>query len=145
MDRRGDFQYALGVDPENIVELKKLKIPIPDQVTYAPASLYYVRADGTRVGDGYATFSWIWDVISRENLAILLEPLEGAEYTYIYAKTDRRDGEYALPEEGYSVFYTIMWRPILMGREGVPIARSPKAYQSVRLQFRVLSEETGYL
>ena len=84
MDRRGDFQYALGVNPENLAELKKLRIPIPDQVVYAPASLYYVRTDGTRVGDGFATFSWIWDVISRENLAILryINTLRNIGYSY---------------------------------------------------------------
>ena len=145
MDRRGDFQYALGVTPGSIAELKKLKVPIPDQVVYSPASLYYVRTDGTRVGDGFAMLSWIWDVISRENLAILLEPLGGVDYAYVYVKSDKRDGNHALPEEGYSVFYAIMWRPILAGTEGVPIARSSVSYQSVRVQYRVFSEEISYL
>ena len=145
MDRRGDFQYAIGADPNNLSTLKRMKVPIPDQVIYAPASLYYVRADGTRVGDGFASLGWIWDVISRENLAILLEILGGDDYVYTYVKSDKRDGNYALPEEGYDIFYSILWRPILSGNEGVPIARSPVSYQSVRLQFRVLSAASGYL
>ena len=145
MDRRLDFQYAIGDDPNNLSPLRRLKIPIPDQVVYSPSSLYYVRADGTRVGDGFGTINWIWDVISRENLAIFLEVMGGADFHYTYVKSDKRDGEHALPEEGYSVFYVIMWRPILSGTEGVPIARSPKSYQSVRVQFRIISEEVSYL
>lgn len=145
MDRREDFQYAIGTDPNNLSTLRRMRVPIPDQVVYAPAALYYVRADGTRVGDGFATVNWIWDVIARNNLAILLEPMEGAEYMYTYVKSDKRDGNHALPEEAYSIFYSILWRPILSGTEGVPIARSPVSYQSVRLQFRILSEESSYL
>lgn len=144
-ESKADFQYALGVDPENIATLRRMMIPIPDQVVYSPASMYYVRSDMTRVGDGFGSITWIWDVISRDRLAVLLEPMGGAEYLYIYVKSDKRDGEHALPEEGYSIFYSIMYRPILSGREGTPIARSSKAYQSVKLQFRILSEETSYL
>lgn len=144
-DRKGDFQYAIGDDPLNLASLRRMQIPIPDQVIYAPASIYYVRADGTRVGDGFATINWIWDVISRHRLASLLELMEGADFHYTYVKSDKRDGDYALPEEGYSVFYTIMYRPILSGQEGVPIARTANSYQSVKLQFRILSEESGYL
>ena len=144
-ERKADFQYALGVDPENIATLRRMMIPIPDQVIYSPASIYYVRSDQTRVGDGHANIAWIWDVISRDKLAVLLEPMGGADYLYTYVKSDKRDGEHALPEEGYSIFYAIMYRPILSGKEGTPIARSPKAYQSVKIQFVILSEETGYL
>ena len=144
-DRRLDFQYALGTDPNNLGTLRRMKIPIPDQVVYAPASVYYVRSDGTRVGDGFAVVTWIWDVIARHNLAILLEPMGGEDYLYTYVKSDRRDGEYALPEEGYTIWYAIMWRPILSGTEGVPIAKSPVSYQTVKLQFKLLSEHTKYL
>ena len=144
-DRRLDFQYALGLDPNNLATLRRMEIPIPDQVVYTPSSIYYVRPDQTRVGDGFETIVWIWDVISREKLAILLEPMAGAEYLYTYIKSDRRDGNYALPEVAYSVWHSVMWRPILSGQEGVPIARSPVSYQSVKLQFRLLEEHTEYL
>ena len=144
-DRKEDFQYAIGDNPNNLSTLRRMGIPIPDQVIYSPASLYYVRSDGTRVGDGYQTVEWIWDVISRQKIAILLEIMNGQDYHYTYVKSDRRDGDYALPEIGYSIWYAIMWRPILSGQEGVPIARSPVSYQSVRLQFRLLSEHSEYL
>ena len=143
-----DLLYALGTDPNNLALLSgplSMKIPIPDQVVYAPASIYYYRSDGTRVGDGFASAAWIYDVIASDSLAMLLEFLDGDEYTYLYVQTDKRDGDYALPEEGFSVWYAIMYRPILAGQEGVPIARSNKAYQSVKIMFRLLSEHTQYI
>ena len=140
-----DIQYALGTNPNNLTLLRRLKVPIPDQVVFSPASIYYYRADSTRVGDGFSTAMWVYDVISSENLAILLEFLDGADYTYLYVKTDERDGDSAIASEGFSVFYAIMYRPILSGQEGVPIARSSKAYQSVKITFKLLSEHTEYL
>lgn len=143
-----DIQYALGLDPNNLIPLHgpmSLKIPIADQVVYSPASVYYFRADGTRVGDGFASALWVWDVISGTNLALLLEVLDGADWVRLYVKSDKRDGDYAAPEEGFSVWYAIMYRPILSGSEGVPIARSSQAYQSVKIMFRLLSEHVAYL
>jgi hypothetical protein len=143
-----DIQYAVGLDPNNLTPLngpKSLKIPIPDQVVFTPASVYYYRADGTRVGDGFAGAVWVYDVISGESLYLLLEILDEEEYVYMYVRTDKRDGNYALPEDAFSVYYAIMYRPILSGEEGVPIARSSKAYQSVKIMFRLLSEHIEYI
>jgi hypothetical protein len=144
-DSKHDFQYAFGSDPNNLTTLRRAQIPIPDQVVYLPASTYYVRTDQSRVGDGQSSVSWIYDVISRDRLKVLLYPLGTADYAYTYVKSDKRDGNYAMPEEGYSVWHAIMWRPILSGQEGVPIARSPVSYQSVHIQFRLLEEHTEYL
>lgn len=137
--------YAIGTDPNNLPTLKQLKIPMPDQVIYASSSLHYVRSDGTRVGDGYPVVNWIYDVISIDRLASLLEVMDGEDHAHVYITTDARDGDISLPEEGFHMYYVIMWRPILSGSEGVPIARSSKAWQSVKIAFRILYEMTGYL
>ena len=138
-------QYAIGTDPNNLPTLRQLKIPMPDQVVYDSASLYYVRSDGTRVGDGYSVVGWIYDVISIDRMAALLEVMSGADFAYVYIVTDARDGDISLPSEGFNMYYVIMWRPILSGSEGVPIARSSKSWQSVKINYKILNEMTGYL
>lgn len=143
-----DIQYAIGLDPNNLTPLngpKSLKIPIPDQVVFSPAAVHYYRADGTRVGDGFPSAMWIYDVISGTNLFLLLEILEEEDFVYMYVKTDERDGNSPVASEAFSVYYAIMYRPILSGSEGVPIARSSKAYQSVKIMFRLLSEHIEYI
>ena len=138
-------KYALGTDPNNLPTLRRMEIPMPDQVVFDKASVYYVRSDGTRVGDGYSVASWIYDVISIHKLASLLEVLDGEDFGYVYVTTDTRDGDISLPEEGFKMYCAIMWRPILSGSEGVPIARSSKSFQSVKIRFKLLYEMTGYL
>jgi hypothetical protein len=138
-------QYALGIDPNNLPTLKRMLVPIPDQVIFAPASLYYTRSDGTRVGDGYMSAGWIYDIISINKLNVLLQPLEGEDYAYLYMVTEARDASFALAELSFKMYYAILWKPILSGNEGVPVARSATALQSVKLQFRLLYEMTGYL
>ena len=145
MSDKKENKYAIGTDPNNLPTLRRMEIPMPDQVVYAPASVYYVRSDGTRVGDGYAVVSWIYDIISIDRLAALLEVMDGEDSAYLYITTDRRDGDVSLPEEGFHMYYAIMWRPMLSGSEGVPVARSSKAFQSVKIHFRLLYEMTGYL
>lgn len=139
------LQYALGLDPNNLARLDRSKIPQPDQVIYSPAATTYIRADGTRASDGIASAAWIYDIIAGTSLARLLEILDGEEYGYVYVKTDKRDGTIALAENAFSVFYAIMYRPSVAGQEGVPVARSAKAYQSVTIQFRLISEHSEYL
>ena len=140
-----DFQYAIGRDPNNLADLKRLGVAWPDQAVFTPATVYYDRPDGSRVGDGFKMVSWIWDVISWQRLATLLEYLDGGEYAKVYIRTDLRDGTYYAPRTSYGVYYATMLKPRLTGAEGVPIARSPYAYQTVSIQFRNLIEQPGYL
>lgn len=137
--------YAIGPTPQTLAYLTNMHIPIPDQVVYTPASTYVQRADGTRVGHGYPSAQWIWDVISNSALSQLLEFLNGADYAYVYMRTDTREGIIKQPRNAYDVFYAIMYKPILAGQEGTPIARSPYAMQSVQIQFHRLIPQPGYL
>jgi hypothetical protein len=134
-----DFQYKIGATEEELVSLHLLKIPWPDQVIYSAASVYYPRSDMSRVGDGYASVSWIWDVISRTALATLLQYVGGSS-AVVYIQTDVRDGTIAKPSAAFSKFRCTMWMPILSGEEGTPIARSALGIQTVQIKFVNLVE-----
>ncbi|MFA5035653.1 MAG: hypothetical protein WC479_00550 [Candidatus Izemoplasmatales bacterium] len=140
-----DTLYKIGTDPSKLTTLKNLGLAAPDQVTYQAASVYTIRADMSRVGDGYSIAAWIWDVISIDRLSKLLEYLEGADYVNLYIRTDIRDGTHAVAANAFKVFSAVMWKPLLFGQDGNPIVRSPYAMQSVKLQFVNLVEVAGYL
>lgn len=140
-----DNDFQIGFTPQTLATLTRMKISIPDQVVYSAASVYYVRADGTRVGDGYASANWIWDVMKYEDVFALMGFLDGNDHNLVYIKTDKRDGTSPNPRTAFDVFQCIMWKPVLSGEEGLPIARSPYAYQSVRFHFTNLIAQPGYL
>jgi hypothetical protein len=135
-----DSLYKIGADPSNLISLKDLGVAAPDQVTFQKGSIYYVRADISRVGDGYSIATWIWDVISIDRLAKLLQFLNDEDYVELYIRTDKRDGTFARPANAFRVFSAMMWKPILAGDEGNSIVRSPRSMQSVQLKFVNLIE-----
>lgn len=140
-----DMHYAIGTDPNNLSDLVRMHVPWPDQIVFEPASVYYTRGDGTRVGDGYITARWIWDLISLQKLSYLLEYLNGNDWARVYIRTDRRDGTYSNPRTAFAVYYGIMLKPIVSGNEGVPLARSPYALQTVSITFKNLLIQSNYL
>lgn len=140
---RDDTNYGIGRTLTDIADLRLLGVGIPDQVIYDPSATHYERADQTRVGDGFARVTWIWDNIALSRLSALLDFLDGADYAQVYINTDVREGSKVAPSSAFKTFYAIMWRPILSGEEGVPVARSPYAYQTVAIQFRKLIEQGG--
>lgn len=142
---QADSDYKIGLDRNNLVKLRDINISPPDQVTYRPASVYYVRSDLSRVGDGFATVVWVWDIMAVERMARLLSFLNGADYADVYIKTDLRDGTIALPRNSFFVYSCKMWKPILSGEEGVPVARSPYALQTVQIKFVDVTIEPGYM
>ena len=131
-----DTDYRIGLVADTLVKLRDMNISPPDQVVFQPAAKYRVRGDLTRVGVGYATVHWIWDVASLERLANLLEFLDGEDSADVYIYTDRRDGRTHAPAEAFNVYSAKMWWPLLYGDEGVPIARSPYAFQTIDIQFK---------
>jgi hypothetical protein len=137
-----DTLYRIGTSISNIIPLSKLGIAAPDQVTFQAASTYSVRADMSRVGDGFASAAWIWDVISIERLSSLLNFLGGNDYASVYIYTDIRDGTHAVAANAFKSFTAIMWKPLLFGQDGNAVVKSPYAMQSVRLQFVNLVEVT---
>lgn len=140
-----DADYKIGLSVDALLPLRRLGVPDPDVPVGSEAAVYYARADGSRVGDGFTSVSWVYDVISRVSLYRLMQFLSGEDYAYVYVKTDIRDGENALPRQDFAVYYGIMYKPILSGQEGSPIARSAGAYQSVKIQFVDLVLQPGYL
>lgn len=125
--------------------MKLLGIASPDQVVFQPASTFYSRSDFSRVGDGFIAVSWVFDVISIDRLANLLSYLNGSTWNDVYIRTDMRDGTVPMAENAFKVYSCIMWKPMLFGKEGNPVAKSVLAMQSVNIQFMNLVEQVGYL
>lgn len=140
-----DTQFKIGLTPTSMASLRDLHIPPPDTVVYSPAATYHVRADFTRVGDGFSSTDWIWDVMSLSRIHNLLSFLDGEESRALYIQTEKKDGLYPNPRVGFGLFYCIMWKPILSGEDGVMIVGSPYAYQTIRIRFVNLVEQAGYL
>lgn len=134
-----DTDYKIGRTAARLVPLTWMGIPPPDQVVYREAAVYYVRGDQSRVSDGFISCSWIWDIISIARLATLLDFLDGAEFADVFIRTDIRDGTYWQQQNAFNVFSAIMWKPVLSGQEGVYVARSAYATQTVEINFRKLT------
>jgi len=137
--------YMIGATITTMASLRDMGIPPPDQAIFQPAATYYVRGDHTRVGDGTAVATWIWDVICLERLSAILDHLDGEDYANVYIQTAIRDGRYSRPSLEFDRYSAIMWWPLLFGQEGVPIARSPFVMQTVKIQFVNVVLYSGYL
>ena len=140
-----DNDYKIGYTPTKLVPLRLLNIAVPDQVTFQPASTYYSRSDFSRVGDGFIAVAWVFDIISIDRLANLLAYLDGDTWNDVYIRTDMRDGTVPMAENAFKVYSAIMWKPMLFGKEGNPVAKSALAMQTVNIQFMNLVEQIGYL
>ena len=140
-----DMEYGIGTTAAGIVALRLMYVPPPDQVIWKAAASYYARADLHRVGDGFASIEWIWDTISISRLSKILEFLGTADSVALYVQSDKRDGTYPNPAAAFRVFSAIMWKPILSGQEGTPLARSPYVMQTVKITFINTIELAGYL
>jgi hypothetical protein len=130
-----DTDYKIGRSAGSMARLRDLGVAVPDQVIFQPASAFYMRADYSRVGDGYATAFWVWDMISLARLSNLLAYLDGGESASVYIYTDLRDGTNALPRNAFATYSCVMWKPLLHGPEGMPVAKSPYVVQTVQLRF----------
>ena len=140
-----DYLYGIGYYANAVVSFRMLRIPIPDQVIWQAASQYYARSDMSRVGDGFSIISMVYDVISYESLARLLDHLNGNESAELYVRTDVRDGTFAIAANAFKIYKATMWKPLLFGQEGEPIVRTSKAYQTVQIKFVNAVEQIGYL
>ena len=140
-----DTDFAIGLTLNSLVSLRLIGVGVPDQVTYQRASTYYTAANMSRIGDGFAVATWVWDVISVERLSKLLTFLGGENSASVYIRTDERDALHAQPHLSFKVYSAIMWKPVLSGQEGTPIVRSPYALQSVQIKFLGMVEQVGYI
>ena len=142
-----DDEHAIGLVPTKLAPLRLLGIATPDQVVWRDAAIYYTRGDMSRVGDGLPSWDWIWDVISMSRLSTILSLLSGQESAWIYAHTNRRIGTQPNPAAEFHIYRAMMYKPILAGQEGVPVARSTMAIQTVKLTFVNAVDQTtaGYL
>lgn len=134
-----EYKIRRSTDPD-LMSFERLKLPPPDQVVFREYGLVYVRADHSRVGDGYPSLTWVYDVISRANLYKFVALLGGEDYASVRIRTDTRDAEHAGVETSFKIFDAVMWKPVLSGQEGTSIARSDLAFQTVSINFRKLQE-----
>lgn len=138
------FDYRIGRASTTLLKLRDLSVNAPDQVIYRPFAESYLRADNTRVGDGVASISWIWDVISIIELSTVLnlffDNLTDTFAENRFIRSDKRLGDFPSPQEGFFNFDVTVWRPEIFGPEGTPITRSAKAIQSVQITFTNLVE-----
>ncbi len=140
-----DSDYEIGRSLTTMANLRDLDIAPPDQVIYVPAFVYYVRGDGSRVGDGVSKCDWIWDMLSLHRVATLLDYLDGEDFANVYVRTDMRDGTFPNPRISFETFSAIMWKPLLFGKEGIGVATSPYVMQTVKIQFVNLVSREAYL
>lgn len=135
--------YAVGRELNEMVSLDLMGVGAPDQVVYAPYATRYELANFQRVGDGFPSVVWIWDIISQGRLSVLLDYLDGAQSASVYINTQERTGKKPQPASEFFTFSAVMIEPDLSGSEGVPVARSAYAFQTVQIQFRKLVKQGG--
>ena len=135
-----DLLFKVGQASTALLPLRDLKVPPPDQAIIGyPTTI--IRGDATRVQDGYLQLQWVWDVLGRESLKILMGAMgvqDGDTYKSVYVSTDARDSTQAIPV--FVTYSCILYVPTLTGSDGVSVARSPYAYQSLKLIFNKLVE-----
>lgn len=138
------FDYRVGVTSSNMLRLRDMGIPAPDQVLYRPYAESYLRGDNSRVGDGEPMIEWVWDIKAIHELSKLVQMWFSTQTTTfadnVFIKSDLRDGQFPEPQLSFKVFDCTVWRPELFGPDGTPVARSSKAIQTVRFQFINLVE-----
>ena len=132
-----EYQIRRAADPA-MMSFTRLGLPIPDQVVYREFAKYYVRADQSRVGDGFPILLWVWDILTDRKLSILLSILDGAEYAVVRVRSEARTGIEPNPIASFKTFDAVMLKPVISGEEGIPVARSHVALQTVTVQFRKL-------
>lgn len=137
-------EYAIGLTAATMAPLRLLNIAFPDQVVWRDAEIYYQRGDYSRVGDGLPSFEWIWDVISIARLSSLLSLLQNTDSAWVYVRTARRNGLMPNIQSEFVVTHSIMYRPIISGQEGEPIARSSMGLQTVKISFVSVELMTQY-
>jgi hypothetical protein len=140
-----DSDFKIGTDINVLLSLRDIKVAPPDTVVWRPNAIAYVRADFSRVGDGFASAEWIWDTITIARLSKLLSFLGGEDFADVYIQTHKNDGTYPTPELEFGVFSATMWKPIIGGNDGVQVVGSYRTMQTVRIQFVNLVEQAGYL
>ena len=138
------FDYKVGRSSATLLSLRDLSVNPPDQVIYNPYSESYPRGDQSRVGDGAASISWTWDVISIIELSTLMDiffdSLTTTSEDNRFIRSDKRLGNFPSPDDAFFDWDVTVWRPEVFGPEGIPIVRSAKTIQNVQIQFYNLVE-----
>jgi len=134
-----DKDYRVGQTSGNLLKLRDMGIPFPDQVIYRPYSIGYIRGDLSKVGDGVASIEWTWDVISIQELSMILNlwftGVTDTSVDNVFIRSDVRTGDYPNPTAGFLDYDCTVWRPNLSGPEGSPIVKSSYGIQTVSLKF----------
>ena len=112
-------------------------LPAPDRWTFTPYSVVKVRGDGRSVGDGNPTASWMWELLSQQQLNNLLAFFASDADASVELKI-RTPVERGVGRVDTGDYTAIMHRPVVgEGKTMIPESTSP-VWEEVALMFTKL-------
>lgn len=131
--------FGIGTSSVNIIELRNMGIPVPDEWSFVPYSRVETCGDGTRKGFGTGVATWKWDILTQLHVNKLLDYITGDEASaalYISTATDR--GGSAQTFDDYSAIFDRITDG--QGKTLFPRTSRPVVYQNVTASFTHLVE-----
>jgi len=128
------LDLEIGTTLGNMRDLATYGVPDVSSWSYSPYSRVEIGGDGRPRGFGYATASWVWEVLSQDQLNALLSLFDtsaASARVYIYTYTDVGASLGAMRGR----FSAVMHRPIDgSGKTMIAESRTP-VYSDVTVNF----------
>lgn len=140
MPQHSCLELEIGATLGDLLNLRMRGLPDVTSWTFAPYSRTEVRGDGRSVGFGFAQASWNWEILSQDQLNVLLSffatETDASVLVYIWTYCDSGRGTGDMRKR----YYGIMHRPIDgSGKTMVADSRTPM-YEGVLITFTHLTE-----
>lgn len=128
----------IGLALATMRDLQTLGLPDPDSWTFVPYSRIEMGSDGRPRGFGFPTASWVWSVLSQDQLNAILQlftvDTDASVVVYIYTYTDSGHGLGAMRGR----YTAVMSRPVDgSGKSMYSESRTP-VYTDVTVSFSYL-------
>lgn len=139
------IDYRIGTDfldplwaGGDFTEVVHRGLPLPDRWVFTPYSVSKVRGDGRSIGDGNPTASWIWELLSQQQLNNLLaffaNDADASVELNIRTPVERGVGRVDTGD-----YTAVMHRPIMgESKNMIPESTSP-VWEEVTLRFTKLT------
>jgi hypothetical protein len=129
------LDLEIGLALLTMRDLRTIGLPDPDSWTFTPYSRVEIGGDGRQRGFGYRTASWVWSILSQDQLNPILElfttDLDASVLVYIYTYTDSGSGLGSMRAR----YLAIMSRPTDgAGKSMYAESRTP-VYNDITLSF----------
>mgnify|MGYP001198377722 CR=1 FL=1 len=124
--------YQIGTTELNMVSVINLvsgRTAPPSNSIVKPYSVYRTAASGMEYGDGQATCSWTFEVMTTAFFNAMIAYLGGAVSANVYIKTRKDDNT-------FDVYTAIMHRPVF----GEGFSRGTGVWRDVTFEFTNLEE-----